>query len=208
MTRTSFKLTGLKALEVALDPARFDAASKKALRRATQLNGKVGERSMRQCIRAGVSPSNAALTQALKGGDKPLVDSGELFQAIASEVVSDSEVFIGVLRTNGAYNVAEIVHEGATIGVTAKMRGMFFYLWKASIGEMDPTKLTGRAAELFERFQDWKPLLPSTTAIVIPARRFSEAILASDVRDEVKRNWETALITAFRERANEGRSKR
>lgn len=205
----SLRVKGMKGLEVALDPIKFARASRASIRRATQLNGKLAEAEMRKQIQKGVNPRNSDLSQAIKGGDKPLVDSSELFNAITSVVQSDTEVFVGVTRKSGAYNVAAIVHEGATIRVTPAMRGMFFFLWKASVGEMDPSKLTGRAAELFQRFQDWRPLAASTTVIVIPARPFVELTFDSPRLKGIARyNWERALGTAFKRRANEGRSKK
>ena len=205
----SFRVKGMKGLEIALDPVKYARASRASIRRATELNGKLAEAEMRKQIQKGVNPRNSDLSQAIKGGDKPLVDSSELFNAITSKATSDTEVFVGVLRMSGAYNIAVIVHEGATIRVTATMRGMFFYLWKASVGEMDPSKLTGRAAELWQRFQDWRPLLPETTAINIPARPFVQLTFGSPRLKNIARyNWESALGTAFKRRADEGRSKR
>lgn len=205
----SFKVKGMKGLVVALDPFKFASASREAIRKATALNGKLAEAEMRKQIQGGIKPSNAALTQAIKGGDKPLVDSSELFQSVTSRVLSDTEVFVGVLRNNGAHNIAVVVHEGVAIKVTPAMRSMFFYLWKASIGQMDPSKLTGRAAELWQRNQDWKPLLPSTTAITIPARPFVEHTFQSARLKGIARyNWERAMGTVFKKRADEGRSKR
>lgn len=209
MASTKFKITGIRGLEVALDPVKFAKASKKALRRASGQNGLMAKAKMRKVIQTGIKPGNAELTQAIKGDDKPLVDTSELFNAITSKVTSDTEVFVGVLRRNAkAFNVGMTVHDGAAITVTPKMRGMFFYLMLASTGRMDPSKLTGRAAELFERFQDWKSLEPGTTTITISPRPFvAMAFADADLKRQAKANWQKALKQVFAERAAEGRSK-
>lgn len=162
---------------------------------------------MRQTIQSGKSlQRNAALTQAIKGDNKPLVDQGALFQQITSKVVDDFTVLAGVLRTSGAYNVGLIVHEGATIKVTPKMRGLFFVLWKASEGMLDPGQLEGRAKELFEQMSEgWLPLNANTEVIVIPPRpwiriAFNNTQMIKQVRD----NWKQAMEASFRERARAG----
>lgn len=96
-----------------------------------------------------------------------------------------------------------MVHEGAQTKVTPKMRGMFFALWKASKGELDPGKLTGRAKELFEKMQDgWLPLSKDTEVIVLPGRPWVEiAFRDARMARQVRENWKQALEAAFRERA-------
>lgn len=204
--KTGIILTS-KGLEIALDPAAMRAELRTQVRRATELNGKIAAAAARKVLQGGVTPKNAALTQAIKGSDKPLVDSAELFGAISSEVVNDYEVFVGVARNAAGYNIALITHDGVTIQVTDKMRGMFYYLWQASIGAMDPSKLTGRAAELFERYQDWKPLKDSTTAIVIPPRRWTEQVFNDpELKARIERNWNDAIQRMFTARAKAGRA--
>lgn len=204
---TSFKIKGMKGLEIALSPSKFATASKEKIRRATALNGKLAAGEMRRLIRKGIKPENAALTQAIKGGDKPLVDSSKLFESITSKVTSDVEAFVGVLRTNENYNIAAIVHEGATLNVTPAMKGMFFFLWKASSGELDPSKLQGRARELWERSTNWRPLGPDTKAINIASRPFVEETFSSKrLIDLAKYNWERALGSTFKKIASEGKN--
>jgi len=201
---TEFKIRGLKRWVKALDARGFDAASRRHMRRATELNGKVAEKIQRQTIQSGKSlQKNAALTQAIKGADKPAVDTGLLFQSITSKVIDDFTVVVGVLRTSEAYNIAVIVHEGAKVKVTPKMRGMFYALWKASKGELDPGKLTGRAKELFARQPDgWLPLDADTEVIIIPGRPWAEiAFRNTQMIKQTRDNWKLALEAAFRERS-------
>lgn len=202
-----FKIKGVSALKVALDPAAMEKCNRREMKRETWLNGKLAVAKVRQVIRSGVPPRNAALTQAIKGGDKPLVDSSELFNSVAAQVVDDFTVFVGVSRTNGAYNIAAIVHEGATIRVTPKMRALFFALWQVSIGNMSATKLSARGKELYAKSTDWKPLRQSTTVIRIPARKFVEIALSDPTLiAKAKANWTRGLNAAFKERATSGRN--
>jgi len=205
MPKTKFKMDkGLQKMMLAIDPKKMDATLKKHLRRASGLNGLVAVKEARKVIQSGTGlDRNAALTVAIKGENKPGVGlTGELFRAITHKVIKDTEVFVGVLRTDEDFNIAKIVHEGVTIPVTPAMRGMFFYLWKTSIGDMEPSELTGRAAELWEHNQTWYPLKESTTAIVIPSRPFMDlAFKVSGLKKKVEGNWTMALRAAMKERA-------
>lgn len=207
MPKTKFKMDkGLARMRLAIDPKKMDTTVRKHLRRAAGINGKLAEKEARRVIQSGRGlAKNADLTIALKGEDAPLKGTAgaDLFNSITSKVINDTTVFAGVLRTDKGYNIAKVVHEGATIPVTSRMRGMFFYLFKASIGDIDPSELTGRAAELWEQHPGpWYPLKDSTTAIVIPSRPFMElAFKATGLKKKVEKNWVMALQAAMRERA-------
>lgn len=183
-------------------PARFQKRLEREVGKAGTRNAKIAEKVMRKVIQTGKGlTGNAALTIAIKGEDKPLVDSAGLFQAITSRRVKWNEHFIGVLRASGVFNVAEIVHDGLIIPVSERMRNLFFILWIASLRKADgrpgPT-LTGRAAELFERFKSWKPLKPSTRAIKIPARPFGALTVAdAALRKRMEREWNRAVERAL-----------
>jgi len=209
MPKTKITFKGMKKMEAALDSKQFDKIMRRNMRRATQLNGMVAQAAYRRAIQAGVKPANAALTQAIKGDDKPLVGTSEMFNAITSKVVNDFTSFAGVLRRDDIYNIAVIVHEGATIPVSQKMRNMFYMLWQASIGKIDPSELTGRAKELFEAMQNWYPLKESTNVIEIPARPWMRnANDDPEMKRLMKRNWQQALQASFREQAAAARSKK
>lgn len=201
----TYKTTGFKAWERAIDPKLFGDRLKKEIKRANGFNGKLVEGRMRKTIQEGSFKSNAALTTFIKGSAKPLVDDSDLYQAITSvsapEAGGIDEVFIGIKRSDHKnFNIALAVHEGYTLKVTPKMRGLFFFLWKASEDPKVASKLTGRAKQLFDRRPGgWKPLGKETTAITTPARRFVEvtfndAALEKQVRD----NWERAIQAAMK----------
>jgi hypothetical protein len=196
---------GWKRYAKALDPKRFKAALRRNMRKASILNGKIVEAAIRSAIRGGGFEKNAALTVMIKGSSKPLVDRGELFKAITSVVIGDAKVFIGVVQTNEFYDLAMAIHDGANVKVTPAMRGLFFVLWQASIGKMDPTKLSGRAAELWERAPGgWLPLKASTSNIIIPERRFIESAFEDGaLKDQILANWNMAFKATMREVARQ-----
>lgn len=193
------KLSGFAELQMRLNPARFTAALRKEVRRATALNGKLAVREVRKVIKGGMEPTNAPLTVMIKRSSKPLVNHGDLWAAIASTVVDDYTAFVGVNRKNGAYDVAVGLHEGTTTRVSEKMRMMFRNLWEASQGTLDPSHLTGRAAELWARMPGgWLPLKKDTQFIVTPPRPFIVAAFRSpELHAQARANWEAAVQRAF-----------
>jgi len=197
---------GWKQYAAAIDAKGFDKSMMRHLRVASQKNGLLFVKAIRQSIKGGEFEPNKALTVAIKGSSKPLVDHGDLFQAITYKLYGDTKVFIGVLKTAAGYNIAAMLHEGAAIKVTKAMRALFFVLWQASEGKIDPAKLTGRAAELFERMSSgWYPLKDSTRVIVIPARPFIKVSFWNpELIAKAEANWHQACAAAIAERAKAG----
>lgn len=202
MAKTAFKKTGKWAqLRRALDPRVFDRTSRKHIRRATGINALLAVKSIRDVIGKGDLKPNAPLTIAIKGeGKRPLVDSGDMRQAVTHKMVDDFTAFAGVLKTDDKYNVAVSVHDGVEIGVTNKMRAMFWALWLKSTHRPD-MELRGRAADLWDRFTGpWYPIAAKTTAIVVPSRPFVRYGFADpELHRHVQRNWEQAIAATFRE---------
>lgn len=197
-SRTEYTVTGLVEWRNATDANSFARRLQKNIRRATGLNALAAAKKMRETIQSGTLKANAPLTVALKHSSKPLVEGGDLFQSITVQEINEDEQFVGVLRTEGDFNLVKILHEGVSIPVTPAMRWMFLLLSKASQGLMDPSKLEGRAAELFGKFQDWKPLAASTTTIVIPERPFVRiAFEAPDLIKLCQANWAAACQAAM-----------
>jgi len=203
--KISLKLTGFAELKGALKGAKFKKALEKHVGRATGRSSKMLEREVRQAIKKGGFSRNAALTTAIKHSSKPLVDKGDLWQAVKAEQPSWDLARIGVNYKHGAYDIAKLLHDGGDIPVTAKMRTMFFYLWLASLAKKGlhsgpPPILRGRAIELFARYQDWKPLKGSTRAIHIPPRGFLIEVAGKrEIRQRVIDAWQKAVEAAFRE---------
>jgi phage gpG-like protein len=189
----------------ALNSTRFRSLLQKHVARATGRAARITQKAIRQEIKSGVPPRQAALTAALKGSSKTLVDKGDLFQSISVDQKSWDQAFVGVHRKAGIYNIAEALHEGREIPVSQKMRALFFYLWLASMSANGmrtgpPPRLTGRAAQLFQQFKDWLPLKDSTRIIRIPARPFlRRAFAQADLQKRIQEEWRSAVDQAYRE---------
>lgn len=192
---------GWKKYARATDAATFRRVLQKHVGTATLRNAQVIQRRVRKRIQTGVFRRNAALTVMIKGQNKPMVGGGDLFGAITHVQEDWAHAFVGVLRTNGAFNVARVVHDGASIDVTEKMRRMFMMLWLVSEGQMSSSSLTGRAAELWRSAPGgWFPLKEGTKKIVIPSRPFIRSVFRlKSTKTTVKGNWERGVQRAFRE---------
>lgn len=208
MDNITMTLTNFEQMQIALGGERFRRILEKHIRRATGRNAKYVEREVRQTIKKSTGMRwNAPLTIAIKRTAKPLVDRGSLFQAITSHQTAWNKAIVGVSYEKDGHEIAKLLEHGAIIPVTDKMRAMFFYLWLASehaAGRRggSPPVLVGRAAELFARYKDWKPLSQSTRAIRIPARPFLAPTLNSlSVRTKVIETWKKAMQEAFDEAA-------
>jgi hypothetical protein len=170
--KTTFEMTGWKKLKTIFSPADFGAVLVPNLRKATAYNAQLVRKEIRQRIVDMKYSPNAKLTIMLKGSSKPLVGmDSALFNGVTTTVVNEKTAFVGVLRQarhgnqTGLANLAEMLHDGMTIQVTPKMRHLFLLLFEASQGRLDPSKLTGRAAELWEQLKGKGtiyPIRPST----------------------------------------------
>lgn len=199
------ELTGGQKFAKMLMPETFKRHMKNHIPRATGQNAAFAAKKMRQLIQAANFKPNAALTIMIKGSSKPLVDHGDLFGAITHKKIDDYTGWVGLERNNPAAKLAELLHDGGVIPVTPAMRGMFFFLWKASNGDMSPSKLTGRAAELFARQPTgWYPLSENTTAIVIPGRPFVKQTIEDEaLKEQMTKNWTRAVQFIFRDMKRE-----
>lgn len=201
---------GFKELEKALKKGATQAQIKKHMRRATLQAALGATEHVRRTIQEGRYEPNAALTIELKESSKPLVGGttpAQLQQAIGHEFVSDLEVFVGVSRKNGRYDIAKTVHDGKSIKVTDKMRNLFRILWMKSQGAN--VQLVGRAAELWQlKPYGWLPLSPSTEHIVIPPRPFIEASFRDPgLKKYVRERWQDGLRGLFLELERDAKGK-
>lgn len=199
--KTSFTMKGLKRWKKALEASGYKRISSKNIRKATELNGQMAVHYVRKEIQSGKFKPNAPLTIAIKKSKKPIVHKGDLFQAITSKLKDDYTVFVGVLKSDKRNtNILKIVHDGARIKVTPKMRNMFNLLFNITVLGAPPDKLTGRAKELFETGVKFYPLKKSTRIIRITPRRFLARGMANpELRRKAKENWKKALDKTFRD---------
>jgi len=179
-------------LERVLDAVSWRKQERALMRHILRNLGKLGEKQIRKEIEKGRFIRNAALTIAIKGTNEPLKGkgTGALFQGITSKVIGHRKVFVGVLRGYAKFDVVKAIHEGKSIGVSDRMRSMFRILWLKTKSP-NSTKLTGRAADLWELYDGpWYPLKGSTKVITLPRRPFIErAFRRRELRKLAKRMY-------------------
>lgn len=190
-----------RTFERALRKSVAEPTMRKYIKQANQQAGLRMAAGVRQKITEWDDPANAPLTEAIKGDNSPLVDSPSLWGSITSKLMRWNLIFIGVLRSDRNYNVAAIVHEGAQVQVTTRMATMFLYLfWASKTG--NPTYLTGRARELWDRYQGPWPMLKEGSIVNIPPRRFIDrAFDDSDLKKDIMAIWQKGIEHALRELA-------
>lgn len=215
MAKTGMRLTGFDKLLVGLKSGNLRRNMRKHVGRATGINAHIMQAHMRKVIKSGTLAKNAALTMAVKRSSKPLVDFGDLWQAVTTYQKRWDLAFVGILRREAKYNIALFLHEGGNIPVTQKMRGLFFVLAQASATAQSredrgrfmgatAVSLSGRAEELFSRYKKWRPLSVDTRVIKVPARPFAEIAFKetpSSVTQQIRDNWARAIQRALADTA-------
>jgi hypothetical protein len=207
LAEVRYRVMGLDRWLNAVDYKRFNVLLKKNMGPATAQNSEYVRKHLRERLQRGVNPQNAPLTVFIKNKNHSLVDTGDLLRRLTSKDLNPLSAFVGIINGTKGYELAQALVEGATIPVSEEMRGLFFYLWLASTGKIDASKLTGRAAELYNRRSEsgsgwrtrgWKPLSPGTSVIQIPGRDFVSPVFNSKrVQKVVQNNWEMALAKTF-----------
>lgn len=128
MARAEIKLTGpWDDLEASLVPAAWNEALERHVTRAHKIVGLAWQTVARRMINSGTAYlPNSPMTVLLKGSSRPLVDNGDLFQALTYQATTQPggvmTLRLGVVRgrkggTDERINIAHILHEGATINV-------------------------------------------------------------------------------------------
>lgn len=142
---TGVKLTGDWAKSKRILNASVDEL-KAALPKAIELEAQYMVRKIVAYIKKGVPPPLAPLTVARRAiggfkGTKPLIRNADLRNSI-TYVPEGNEAFIGVLRSSGKANIAEVMEFGATIAmqVTDKMRAFLFGVLFKKAGSTASTK--------------------------------------------------------------------
>lgn len=182
------KVKGFEELRSKLDHKKFSKLLKRNVRKAQRRNSLAAEGEMKRRIDAGRSlAKNSPITVAIKGSSRPLVDGGDLKASINHLLVRWDLAFIGVLRTkkvsdeNGRthdlLNIAFILHEGATIKVTQRMRNYFRFMARLYPGR-------------------WFPLKSSTQVIRIPPRPFLKFATTKKMEKKYTSEWNKAVQAA------------
>lgn len=148
----AIKLTGAwGAFAKAMDPQVFRPRLERQLMTANERIGRQFQARARRLIRSGAYAPNSPLTVILKGSSKPLVDKGDLFQAITFDLPSPYMVRVGVFRAKAGdqlVNLGAILHEGATIDVQKHpgVRAKVWSLVRSAIGNSSKLRGASRAA--------------------------------------------------------------
>lgn len=191
MAGSSLKTFGFKEFADLLNPTNFEPRLKKQVKESMDLIGLVAGDAILKAIDERQPPpgtsssdyANKPRTIAMKGNDTPLVGEApaSLRASIAHEVKSWKKVIVGVLRNrtepgkdgkpDDVISIAAIVHQGATIAVTDKMRA-------------------------FMALQGF-PLKPETIKIRIPGRPFLLSVLKKEMMTQYKTIWNEAIQVAL-----------
>lgn len=194
MATTGLKLKGFKELADIFRPGKFERRMKEEVGKATLKNALLAERAIKKGINSGKGlKPNSPFTVDLKGSSRPLVASGELLKSITGRRESWDEAVVGVLqsrmvkdkqgKTKDILQLAVILHNGAQVPVSEKMRRYFF-----------------RMAQLYERGeikQPWFPLSSRTKVIVIPKRPFLKFATFKRMHRKYVANWAEAMERAM-----------
>lgn len=176
-------------------PGKFEKRLEAEVGKATKLNALLAEGAIKRGIYSGKGiDKNSKFTIALKGSSRPLVDSGELVKSINGRAEKWDEFVVGVLKSRmvrdektgkskDLLSIAQILHSGATVTVTPKMRRFFF--WMASRYEKGEIK------------EPWKPLSARTKVIRIPARPFLRFAVTDKMNAKYTDNWAMAVQRAM-----------
>ena len=186
------KLRGFESFAQKVSRSKFRKRLQRNIRQATMRNALDAEKAIRGVIRSGVLAPNRPRTRLIKGSSRPLVDDGDLLASITHKIRRFGfEAIVGVLRKRidkgegGAprdiRNLAFILHEGAVMTVTPKMRR--FFAWKS---RMEP--------------EVWFPLAASTTVLAIKGRPFFKIAIRQNrpLRERIKSRWRKAVGRALR----------
>jgi len=177
--KIDLEIKGFDNLADILSTRNFKRRLHRHVKKATELNVIAGADQVKKDIYGNKFLANSALAVAIKGSSRPLVDTGALVGSLIGRALAWNVGEIGVLRKGPhTQNIAVILHFGAKVPVTDKMRRYFH--WLAS------------------KNPKVKPLKKTTTVIVIPPRPFMESALTLGMQAEYKKNWEVAVMAALR----------
>jgi hypothetical protein len=177
--KIDLEIKGFDNLAELLSEKNFKRRLRYHVKKATGLNVIAGADQVKKDIYGNKFLADSSLTIAIKGSSRPLVDTGALVGSLIGRTLAWNIGEIGVLRRGPhTNNIAVILHFGAKVPVTDKMRRYFH--WLAS---KNPSV---------------KPLKKTTVVIVIPPRPFMQSALTPAIQLEYRKNWEKAVIAALR----------
>jgi len=174
------------AYMLTLDPAKAARRIESEIRKATINNCVYVLGLIRKEIRGRKYAPNSPLTKILKGSGMPLIDHADLVKYLAYDLETSFSAYVGAKKSDGTYNIAKIVHDGATIRVTPKMRK-----WIAI--SMAKAKGRGRKVPKSREFTGG-----GKDFFVIPARPFLTRIMQRKmVQNRIRKRWAYAFEVAM-----------
>lgn len=175
-----------KDLQKFINPKKgLPKALEKHIRKATIKNSLILVARIRQNIRGRKFEENAKVTNLIKGNKAPLINKGDLHNAISRQMVDSYTAKVGLLDGQFA-QIAKVLHEGATLRITPKMRAAIF-------GKL-------REAGKLDKLDNDKK---STGFMRIKPRPFLSVVFESkEVQKEMNDNWEAAVKAAIKEASN------
>lgn len=183
------KLEGFEELSKGLNPTRFMAALRSTMRKHNKKSALLLKarlvKELTNSKRRGYA-ANAYATTVFKSGKRkrssPLLDTGVLRSNCGFKMDGPFGFVVGTTRkSRKGVDLAAVLHEGARIAVTEKMRRVWFAMAIETGGRV-------------------KPLKTSTTHIIIPPRPFLKNALIEDksVGLLVVNGWKQAALEAHK----------
>ena len=144
---------------------------------------------VRRIIQRGKKADNSPLTLALKNTNIPLMDTGQMKNAVEAELQDSFNGTVGFLKdqkTSHGMKMSVVVpglEKGFTIKLTAAMRrALFAKMRKAGIAEPAPGKRSTTLGELN-----------------VPGRPFITPVFHSKhIKNKLQKNWKNAVREAYR----------
>ena len=178
------KLEGFDQLANGLNPHKLMSRLRPLFRKENIKLGLILKKKLVEAIDTkGNFAVNAYATTIFKGSSKPLVADGDLRRNCGKRLIGSFAFIVGTTRKNRkGVDLAAVLHEGAEIPVTPRMRKV----WIAMCAKHE---------------MKVKPLRKSTTKIVIPPRPFLKQALIDDpaVAKIVLLGWKRAMMKAHKQ---------
>jgi len=179
----NFNLTfkgDIKELKKFLKGRSFKVMLDREIRKATIENGLIMQAEIRKRIREKKYLANAKVTLLGKKSQIPLINSGQLHNAIRNELLNSFKARVGIAPGSIA-EIAKILQEGYTLKITKETRAAIFGRIKANKKSIDTL-----------------PSKKSKGVIRVKGRPFLDSVFRDkDLQDEINNNWDVAVKKAI-----------
>lgn len=170
----------VKELKKFLSRGNFKNVLAKEVEKATIKNGLIMQAEIRKRIREKRYMANAKVTLMGKKSQTPLINTGQLHNAIRYELINSFKARVGIPPGSIA-KIAKILHEGYTLKITDKTRAAIFGRIKSNNKSINTL-----------------PSIKSKGIIKVKGRPFLEAVFTDKkMIKEVNKNWDFAVERAI-----------